>query len=240
MSQEEMPPLGETWRDRAVSLAKGGVGLIPVAGGILAELVSVVIPNQRMDRLEDYVRRLNERLSAEDEAAARERMSGPEAIDLFEDGAAQAVRALSDERKAYIASIVATGLSGDERERLEAKRLLSLLREIDDDQVIILTSHLHRHWDDDEFHERHAAVLEPRMAFIGSSQEEIDAETLHETSRMHLVRLGLLRPSFGKPRKGEVPEFDEKTGMLKASGYELTSLGRMLLRRIELAEPDEF
>ena len=95
MSNEGMPPLGETWRDRAVGLAKGGVGLIPVAGGIFAELVGMVIPNQRMERLEDYVRRLNERLDAENEAEARERLSKPEAVDLFEDGATQAVRALT-------------------------------------------------------------------------------------------------------------------------------------------------
>ena len=69
---------------------------------------------------------------------------------------------MSDERKAYIASIVANGLSGEEKDRLETKRLLSLLREIDDDQVIILTSYLQRHWNDEEFCERHDAVLAPR------------------------------------------------------------------------------
>ena len=54
MTDKEMPPLGETWRDRSLGLVKGAVGLVPVAGGILAELVSAVIPNQRLVRRLPY------------------------------------------------------------------------------------------------------------------------------------------------------------------------------------------
>jgi hypothetical protein len=40
--------------------------------------------------------------------------------------------------------------------------------------------------------------------------------------------------------RGQLPEFDETTGMMKASGHEMTPLGRMLLREIGLAKPGEF
>ena len=53
----------------------------------------------------------------------------------------------------------------------------------------------------------------------------------------HLARLNLLRPGLKRPRRGEFPEFDEKTGMMKASGYRVTPLGYMLLARIgQIAE----
>ncbi|WP_455181544.1 hypothetical protein [Azospirillum palustre] len=239
MSEKDMPPLGETWRDRSLGLVKGAVGLVPVAGGILAELVGVVIPNQRLDRLEDYVRRLNDRLSDVDADEAQQRLSEPEAVDLFEDGATQAVRALSEERKEYIANIVGIGLKGEDKDRIEAKRVLAILREIDDDQVIILFSYMHENYYSDEFRERHSTILDPVFVHMQSSQEEIDAAALHELARNHLVRFGLLRPSFSRPRSGQLPEFDDRTGMIKSSGYELTSLGRMLLCRIGLAEPGE-
>jgi hypothetical protein len=44
--------------------------------------------------------------------------------------------------------------------------------------------------------------------------------------------LGLLKIRFNKPNKGEVPEFDEHTGMIKAQGYDITSLGELFLRSI--------
>lgn len=69
---------------------------------------------------------------------------------------------------------------------------------------------------------------------MGSTQAELDKHAIYMSYTDHLVRLGLLRPRFRKPKKGELPEFDEKTGMLKASGYDVTPLGRLMLRYIDL------
>lgn len=233
------PPLGETWRDRGVAVVRGAVGMVPVAGSICAEIVGQMIPNQRLDRLETYLRYLNGRLEAFDDTGLRARLIRPESVDLFEDGVHQAVRSLSDERKRYIAELVASGMTSDNAEQLRSKRLLGLLAAIDDDQIIILTSELHKHQTDQEFHNLHRAVLEPRSAHLGSGRDELDAATAHREARMHLARLGLLQPQFKKPRRGELPEFDENTGMMKASGYKLTSLGVMLLKRIGLANEND-
>lgn len=53
---------------------------------------------------------------------------------------------------------------------------------------------------------------------------------LHETYRDHLRRLGLVRATYKKPKKGELPKWDLKTGMLKAGSDMITPLGRLLLR----------
>ena len=160
----------------------------------------------------------------------------PGKIDLFEDGAAQALRALSAERLEYIAALVACGLTSDERKEIEAKQLLKLLDELDDDQVVILQSKLHRHMSSKEFYERHQNVLEPVVAHLQSPRGDLDREALYRLARRQLVDLGLLRQTFRKPRKGEVPEFDDKTGTMKSHGTELRPLGRLLLRLIGLAE----
>ena len=56
---------------------------------------------------------------------------------------------------------------------------------------------------------------------------------IHEIYRAHLRRLGLLRTTYKKPKKGQLPEFDEKTGMMKAGSDRTTALGRLLLRYVE-------
>lgn len=40
-------------------------------------------------------------------------------------------------------------------------------------------------------------------------------------------------------RKGELPEFDEKTGTLKSTYREITPLGWLLLSRIDLISDEE-
>lgn len=82
--------------------------------------------------------------------------------------------------------------------------------------------------------------MTPVAAVIGSDQETLDAEALYELARAELIRLGLLRIQFKRPAKGQLPEFDDKTGMMKARSRELTLLGRLLLTRIGLAELGEF
>jgi hypothetical protein len=223
----------------AVGFASGILGLVPVCGAVLEEVVREFIPDQRRERLNDYLRLLHQRLARLEEEELRRRFRQPENVDLFEEGAFQAARALSDDRKRYIANLVASGISGDEAERLRAKRLLNLLREIDDDQIIILTSKLRRHLEDQAFHERHAAVLKHTSAVFSSSRDELDRATVHEQAAAHLIRLGLLGQKFARPGLGRQPELDEKTGMIKAAGTEITPLGRLLLRHIGLAGPDE-
>lgn len=236
-AKDPAPPLGGTTRDIAMSLTKGAVGAVPFAGSILGEIIGTFLPEQRIQRLETYVRYLSQRIDAL--GVPNDALKTEEAIDLFEDGAFQSARALSAERQEQIASLVSSGLLGDHKERIEAKRLLQLLRQIDDDQIVILASYLHKN-QNDEFRAKHAAVLDPVPAHLGSDQEELDSETGFRLARQQLATLGLLRPRFKAPRKNELPEFDTKTGMIKQAGYELTPLGRMLLTRIGLAEVGEF
>jgi len=213
---------------------------VPVVGSILGEVVGLIIPNQRLDRIEAYLRILGQRLEKVDSESLSEHLRDPEHIDLFEEGAVQALRAVSDERKEYIASIVANGLSGNEQDCLRAKRLLKLLAEVDDGQIIVLASYLHKNIEDDAFRERHKAVLDPVATHAASTQEETEAAALHEIARVELLRLGLLRADFKSLRKSEIPEFDNKTGMMKANSRSLTPLGRMLLVHIGVAASGDF
>lgn len=234
------PPLGEDFGPRVMVVAvKGALGMIPGVGGLLAEVASQFIPQQRVERLEAYVEYLGARFDEIDPSKLREQIKDPERIDLFEEGALQSVRALSSERLDYISSVVARGISGDDKARIEAKRMLKLLHEVDDDQIIILAGKLNRNERDNSFHERHAAIFEPPRVHLGSESSELDKEALFELARIELVRLGLLAPTFKTLKKGDLPEFDHKTGMMKQQSRRLTPLGRMLLRHVGLAAENE-
>lgn len=80
-------------------------------------------------------------------------------------------------------------------------------------------------------------ILSPSF---NDTQEDFDAESIQDLAEAHLQRLGLARLRHKRPGRNEVPEFDENTGALKGSGQELTSLGRLLLRRIGLATDQDF
>ena len=102
--------------DLAVSLGKGILGAIPIVGPLMAEIVGHVIPNQRLDRLERFLRILEMKVGDVEQGKLKERFAKEEFVDLLEDGMLHASRALSDERKSYIASIIEAGIKEDEFE----------------------------------------------------------------------------------------------------------------------------
>lgn len=221
--------------DIATILGKGLVGAIPFVGPLAAEIVGAIIPNQRIDRIESLLKTLESKIAKEDKEKIKERITAPEYVDLIEDCFIQASRALSEERKEYIASLLKNSLTDDDLRHIEYKRMLSLLGELNDLEVLILKSYtMYRgRPEHDGFWKTHKDVLAPPLAYIGSSQEEIDKYTIFQTHRTHLANMGLITPRFKKPKRGELPEFDEKTGLIKAQGYDITGLGRLLLRSID-------
>lgn len=66
-----------------------------------------------------------------------------ENIDLFENGCFQAARALSEERLEHLANAFTNSLTQEELEYLYKKKLLWLLSELNESEVIFLTYYFH-------------------------------------------------------------------------------------------------
>ena len=224
--------LGPDKKDIAVSLSKGILGAIPTVGPLVAEVVGTLIPNQRLDRLERFLEQVSEALGDTDQETVHDEFRKAEFIDLLEDGFCQAARALSDDRLKYIASLVASGLTKEDAEYVRYKKMLAILGALNDAEILFLIMYGRHEVGDRTFMDKHPDVLHPKNAASGSSLDEKEAAWLQESYKKHLVDMGLLRPNFRKPKRGEFPEFDPKTGMMKASGYELTVLGRLMLKHI--------
>jgi hypothetical protein len=216
-------PLGPSGRDRTLALARAVAGMVPIAGSLIAELITEVVPGQRLERAEDWLRHLTERLTGVEEAVLRERLRKPENVALFEEGVYQAARAFSEERRRQIAELVAGGIADDRRNQLESHRVLRLLGELDDAEVIILAGYLQKNRESD-YWERHGNVVQGLAVNKQSSRDGLDVATVREAGRQHLVRLGLL---------------DQGT-LGGAASIQLNGLGRLLLRRIGLADENDW
>jgi hypothetical protein len=145
----------------------------------------------------------------------------------------QSARAIDDERIAQIASLLKNSLTDAELRHLQDKRLLQLLGELNDAEVVLLKSYTAAARRDNKWNQKHEAILRSPRAYIGASQEQLDHATLHRQFEANLTRLGLLQPKVKSWKKGTLPDLDETTGQPKVSHFEITSLGRMLLRRID-------
>ena len=226
--------------DLLVSAARSIVGIAPFVGPLLSELVGTLIPNQRIDRLAKFVKELDEKLSDFEEEFLRTEIEKEECSDLFEEGFIQASRALSDERRSYIASIIANGLKNEHIEYAESKHLMYLLQELNDIEVIWLRFYYGPTiGGDEEFREKHKNVLEPVPSYLGADQHLLDKNALQESYKAHLERLGLIQPHYNIDRESGIPEFDNFTGKPKVSYYDVSPLGRLLLKNIGLINDEE-
>ena len=221
--------------DIAAIISKGVLGAIPFVGPMASEIVGAIIPNQRIDRIEKMLLMLETKLSKLDKSEIESKIKSPEYVDIVEDCLIQTSRALTDERKDYIASLLKNSITSVEFNHLEYKKLLYILYQLNDIEIVILKSYS---LNDDtvahyEFKGHHKDILFKSPATNISSASEVDSYAVYQTYRFNLFDLGLLKQNFKKPKKNEFPEFDLKTGMIKSSGYRITILGKLLLKSID-------
>jgi hypothetical protein len=235
-SKSHLPSLKSGSTDYVTSAVKALVGAVPFAGSLLAEIAGMIIPNQRIERLSKYAQELEERLSKLDQDFVRAQLRNENFTDLFEENIRQAARSLTDERRQYLASVIANGLSLKDIEFFESKHLLRILGEINDAEVIILRSYLVATiGGDKEFFEKHKEIIMPEPATMGASQKVLDKSALHKSYKEHLNSLGLLEKQYQTDTRTKEMVIDTFTGGPKVKGYRITSLGRLLLKHIGLA-----
>lgn len=216
--------------DIAIQISKGVLGGVPYIGALVAELVDVLIPNQRLDRIVTWVKMLETKVSTIEEEVLGIKMTSVEGIDLFEDCAFQVARAFSDERKEQIASLYKNSLTDEELEHLHYKKLLVILSELSDIEILLLKYHSHSTSADKAvFWEQHKSALEYEVATFGSPrdglQRVIDIEVIHDSYGAKIVSAGLL----------EIEYDSDQTQGQRVIGYSVTGLGLLLLRSIDEA-----
>lgn len=224
--------------DYVTAAAKAALGAIPFAGSLLVELASMTIPNQRLDRIVQFAEILEDRLSAIEDYV-RTQLADENFTDLLEEGLRQAARSLSYERKEYIANLITNSISQPDIEYFESKHLMRMLEELNDIEIIWLRFYLHPGMGaDEEYRQKHATIIAPVHAALGGQPNIYEKAALQDSYKEHLSQLGLLRPRYQVDMKTKLPEYEQTSGRQKISYYEITTLGRLLLRQIGLTSPD--
>ena len=218
IAKEKEIEINSNASDRAATLVRGIIGVAPYVGPMLAEAITSVIPNQKLDRVISFIKVLNDKVKYIEEDVLKVKIQSEEFTDLLEDGINQASRSFSDERRQYIASLLKNSLSEDDLSHIEKKKLLSLLNELNDLEIIRLKYHSLRASEVDEFWNRHEHLLKVPSTWDGAPQEKVDKHALFQSYQLKLEQLGLL---------------EDKSGVDRTS-----DLGDLLLRYIDLKESD--
>lgn len=230
---EENKSLQNRGTDYTASALKSVFGAVPIVGAALTEIVGNIIPNQRVDRLADFAAKLAEKVQEHEKEMIQKRLLEPEGTDILEEALWQSARALSEERRKHIAALVRNGLSKEQIDLIETKKLLLLLNQLNDLEVLILRGYIARLYQDEEFIEKFGDIIRPALIGGNPSQEELDQYAISKSLPQHLVSLGLLKPNYPFLKRGEIPEFDRSSGTFKNSGCDITLLGKLLLRSID-------
>lgn len=224
--------------DLFASATKGVLGAVPYVGSFLAELVGTLIPNQRIDRLAKYVKELDNRLAQVSSERIEELVQNEEFIDLVEEGFFQAARGISEERRKYIATLIANGTKYEELQLQQSKHLLKILQELNDLEIIWLTSFSLITVDAIEFKRKHSVLLSKGWNSSSSDEEGATKRAFQDSYEEHLQRLNLLEIRQAKDHRTNLPKFNPVTGEPILSTPRITFFGRLLLKQIELSNDD--
>jgi hypothetical protein len=171
-----------------------GWGAISLVGPFAAEAFNLLIPNQRQKRVEELLTILSANICSMDKKAVEQRFNSPEFLDIFEDCVHQAVRATSQERLEYLASVLERSLSTEKIQHLKTKRLLSILSELNDIEVIILQSYNYEGCKNDEFKEKHEQIFKNDKWVQDVSESCREDYSMFLNYENHLISLGLIGP----------------------------------------------
>ncbi|MBI3258963.1 MAG: hypothetical protein HYZ54_05770 [Ignavibacteriae bacterium] len=227
-------------RDLLAVFAAGTFGAIPYAGSLIAELVKYIIPNQRIDRISKYVKELDERLSKIPIEKINVLLDNENFLDLIEEGFVQASRAISDERREYIANIVANGIQDETLQLQESKHLLKIIQDINDIEIVWLNFYYLRESDNsklresnnsNEFYEKHKKVLEVVKASYNNNHESLPQASIQISYHRHLIQHNLIEINDLQGKRGTDIDITYIKGWSKP-----TIFGRLLLKQIGLID----
>jgi hypothetical protein len=224
------PKLEVSAADRTAKALKVVASGVPIIGGPLAEILTDFIPQQRLDRVCELLSLLHERQIefGNDFAEFRARYS-PEKIALIEDGIRYAGRALTSERIVRIVDIVAKGLTDAAVDVEDERNFLELLDRVSDADIILLLSYTDKRGKDADWMRANDRIVSRNQltkiyaASVEAENKAWDEDALRQLRLRRVVSLGLLVEQSG---------FDG--GIIQ-----LSRVGRMFLRRLDLLKSDE-
>lgn len=122
--------------DETLAFFKAGISALPIpCSGVIAEILTNFIPNQRIERVTNFLYLLSEKVE-QHELILMERNKF--SVDVLEDSVVQASKALSEDRNSYLASITINSIDCDVVKHNFLKLILYTLAELTDYELEVL------------------------------------------------------------------------------------------------------
>ncbi|WP_051288274.1 hypothetical protein [Photobacterium halotolerans] len=231
MNPESELELGENRVDSLVSLAKGVVGALPVAGPLFSEVIGAVIPNQRVDRIVGFLHELDQRLRLLESVVQLNKYS----VDLFEDTLQQASRAITEDRNKLLANYFSKSINVDENEYETKKKILQVLAELTDVDIEILGL-IDRHGYQSTARDYYPGHLTEGQYEKLNNDEKYQfklGQVSFDTHIFTLERNRLIEAEREERDEGNSQRhIDPKTGLPKIVSYRVSTFGEVLLYSI--------
>lgn len=223
--KNEIEKLNNDKNDYISSILSGALGAIPFAGPLLSEIINYVIPNQRTDRIVDFVKDLAIELE-------KQRVDIESLKTKFDDNyrygayVTNCFRYLTmevyEEKISYYKNLCVSGIVGDEKNLIHSERILKILSDLDFYEI----QYLRYYYDPrlaptemmkDVFNKIGFDRLIP-LYNLGMEEEQRIEETYKQITLNNLEKNGLLEPIIN----------------LKSShkNYKITMLGKVILKKI--------
>src|SRR2546423_3740006 len=183
IKSDEQMDLDTNRSDIATAFFKGLVNSAPFVGPFLAEAMGIAIPNQKLDRLITFARVLDDKIKYLKEDTVKLKMETEEFMDLLEDSLIQASRAMTDERRGYIAALLKNSITNEALSHIEEKKLLTLLSELNDAEILTLKFHSLSADGRRKFAALHKDLFAPIDRSLGAPEENMDRAALRDSYR---------------------------------------------------------
>ncbi|HEX8197718.1 MAG TPA: hypothetical protein VF571_16115 [Pyrinomonadaceae bacterium] len=246
------PNLENNKSDAIVRIGGVVLGNIPIVGSILTEVFKEIIPNQREERVRIFIEILGDKLKYLEEDVLNSKMKSEEFIDLLEDALPQAARAMNKDRQNYIASLLKNSLNDEQLEHIQKKKFLQLLNELNDAEILLL-HFLSLNWSQIDQTKR-IEFAEKHLYLFDDYNERSNDVSLRDKSDMRkcymskLEEIGLaaistperpiFAPYFIRETNSLSKDYDKITSIISGN-LNITSLGMLFLRNIDLIEKEE-
>lgn len=227
--------------DFGVSLLKitGSVAFIwaPTVSDAFNEIIGLLIPNQRADRMAKAIRTINSKIALIPAEVFNEMKKDPRFLDFIQEGIMQISRAASEKKVEYISLIIANGLTEEEISYEQSNTLLKLIEELEMLEIMWLRYYLiPEGLGDHEFKEAHKDIFHIKPLARDHSESEALRVNFRDRYKLRLEQMHLIK-------KVKMPSYSHRPGVMQPKDtprtIRITELGKRLLKQIGFENPNE-
>ena len=214
--------------DVITSVVATATSYIPVAGGAISEIIRMVIPKQREDRIAKFLTDIDKRLSELEitveklQTIFENTKYGEFTFECLRD----VVNDKFEEKMIYYQKLYITGITSEEQEMINISNLMRLVSDMDYKEILYLKFYYYADCVNRQIIQEIQQLLNQGSVIpnytMDMNPNEMDSETYKQITLNSIVTKGLLERKIeyiGKNKREKIK-------------YRLTPLGRLLLRKI--------